>query len=158
MPDPTPPAPRSRRGPPAPPPPTPPGPVAGSAIAPVKRDLPPGIPTHIAERIVPAVRSGIGARAPTAPEVALHPSFAGPSAEAKKLRQQAETLRSTAQNAALNLRTWAQGLKGQIEALKASPEGIAAAASEGLDLDLLSGFTTCLEHAIQITEPPTPKG
>jgi hypothetical protein len=53
------------------------------------------------------------------------------------------------------LRTWTQGLKGQLEAMQATPEGIATAAVEGLDLDLLSNFTRCLEHALQMTEPPT---
>lgn len=157
------PAPRPRRGPPAPDlPPTPPGPVAGNLIGPSKKadtapDMPPGIPAHIAQGLR---RPGVGAArapVPTVPERPLHPTFAGPNAAARQLRQRAEQLRATAQSSANQLISLTTGLKAQIEALKATPEGLAAAANEGLDLELLSSFTRCLDHALQLTEPPTPK-
>jgi hypothetical protein len=126
--------------------------VAGNPIGPVKRDLPPGIPAHIADKALQQPRNGIGARE-AASEVPLHPTFAGPNPLARQRRQQAEALRAQAQSTALNLRTQTTTLKAQIEALKATPEGLLAASVEGLDLELLSGFTTCLEQAIQLTEP-----
>lgn len=152
-PSPTPPQ-RTRRGAPAPLPPTPPGPVAGNPIGPVKRDLPPGIPAHISERTLQQPRNGIGARE-QAPEVPLHPTFAGPNLLARQRRQQAEALRAQAQSTALSLRTQTTALTAQIEAISGTPEGLLAASVEGLDLELLKGFTACLEHAIQFTEPPT---
>lgn len=129
-------------------------------IGPVTRktsdDLPPGIPPQMAGMLVPRrVAAPVAPAAAKAPEVPLHPSFAGPDATLRRLRTQAEALRTTAQGTATSLRSLTSGLKAQTEAMKATPEGRAAAANEGLDLDLLSGFITCLEHAILITEPPT---
>lgn len=151
------PAPRPRRGPPAPAlPPTPPGPVAGNPIGPTKKseaapDLPPGIPRHIAEGIR---RPGVGASpAPAAPERPLHPTFAGPNASARRLRQSAEQLRTLAQSTANQVHSLTKSLKTQIEVLKATPEGIAAASTEGLDLDLLTKFQEQLERALALTEP-----
>jgi hypothetical protein len=101
-------------------------------------------------------RAGVGAAlAQAAPAKPLHPSFAGPDQARRLLRQQAEALRSTAQNAATNLASLTAGLKDQLAKVKGSPEAAAMAASEGLDLDLLTKFAEQLDAALALTEPPT---
>lgn len=115
--------------------------------------MPPGIPAHIAQGLGGVRRPGVGAAPAPAPERPLHPTFAGPNAAARQLRQRAEQLRALAQSTANQVHSLTKGLKTQIEALKATPEGLAAAAIEGLDLDLLTKFQEHLECALALTEP-----
>ncbi len=153
------PTPRPQRQASAPRPPTPPGPVAGHPIGPVKReaapaDLPPGIPPQMAGIIATPRTVAASSGTVAAPARPLHPTFAAPDTARRRLRVQAEHLRTTAQAAAAFTTSQNRALADALAQVKSSPEGIAAAESEGLDLGLLSEFLAVLQKAEALTSPP----